>query len=93
MHTIEKFMARQFVINCETQEEAKILMDILMNHGYLWCSSDSLENTEWHQYESQMCYLSQRNWRRLEYGRKAFFESLDYKVVKFSEIIRSEYSE
>ena len=90
MYTLDDFLNREIVINCETQKEADILMDILHNMNFLWADHTQLiGKTYFSSYLSETYYKIEAS-GRLSYGGVSRYGSI-YNVVKFKDIISENY--
>lgn len=87
---IERFKKGDFVINCQTENEANELMEILHKEGVKWCSGDSLlKILNYSAYKNNTCYDCDCG-TRLSFAELDFYKDRGYKVVKFSDLCKSQ---
>lgn len=82
---IEAFVKNEFVVNCQTEEEAQDFIDICYDFGIKWVGLSQLQSTTlWRTYKEKTCYRFKCgiNISPLEY-----YVGLGYKIIKFSDFI------
>jgi len=83
---LDGFLKGEYVINCETEDEARELFKKLIRYGKKWCAFGNLEleedETNWQCYGEKTCYGFSDG---LSYGTADFAYS-DRKVIKFADL-------
>lgn len=71
-----------YVMHCETAEEAEVFCKFLHNQWKEWRGGDSyLDCTEWSDYKENTCY----NFNSNTYYVKVFYEKDGYTILKFTD--------
>ena len=85
MMNINDLMGEKIAIHCETEEQSKVLMEILKTHG---CRT--LPFSFWSIYKEKTCYNLSR-YKNTEYSDKEFYIDERWEVIKFEHIINESY--
>ena len=84
---IEDFRNEKIAINCETELEAKMFMEILDRHDMGWWGSRTIEtDNKWNEYGDKTCYEYDDD---LCFGEIKHFE--DCRIIKFKDFVRCNY--
>jgi len=73
------------VVNAQTEEEARAILDIADAHGYTWVNASkySDKRTRWELRKEETCYFFTEG---LMHGRK-YFENEGFKIISAQEFI------
>ena len=75
-------------VHCETEEQARIFLEVCRDNGIRWSGIGIITKTMWKIYRDQTCYtLSNFG---LKFGYVDFFNSENYRVVRFNEFMGEE---
>lgn len=75
------------VVHCQTEEEARVLMEWAHKCGYEWMDGKPKEYTAFAAFEKYTCYNFHET-RKISYAEKAYFEKYKkQKVIEYSDII------
>ena len=91
---IEKFRNHEFAVNCETEEEAKQLMQILYDENYVWAAGgDLLEDTYFDPYRDKTYYIG-FSYKTIMYGNKdSRKDILNCPTIKYKQIFKNNKKE
>lgn len=83
---VEAFRNNEFVVSCQTEQEALDFLDICYKKGIKWSNLYSNKTkTEWGDYGDQTCYRGGDN--VLSFANIEFYVDKGYKVIKFNDFI------
>ena len=80
----EDFMDKLFVVNCETEKEAKRFLKYLETKKFYWLNGEKpTKNTCWDSFKKNTCYEGENGF--IAIGRKEDFKVQGYQVIQFKE--------
>ncbi len=72
----------KYVMNCDTEEKAKIFCNYLHSIGKKWAGGESfLEINHWNNYNKETCYCFNKS----SYAYGEFYERKDYTILSFDD--------
>ena len=86
-YTMENFKNGEFVIRCQSKDEANNLIDTLHRNNITWCTGTSLQGTDnhWNDYGSDTCFSYGDS--GLEYGYVKYYDNKGVQSISFDVFI------
>lgn len=86
--TLLEYIKADYVIHCETIEEAQQLAERIDQLGYMWCDHQRYtENLHYGNYDNRTCYFVNEG----TYCDVTYFKDNEYEVIKYKHIDNYRY--
>ena len=85
---LEKFLNYEIVINCRTETEARIFVDVMANMGYRWRGGEPMTKLFYDRHRHLTCYGYARG---LVFTNIDYYDFTDIAIIRFEDFMNESY--
>jgi hypothetical protein len=86
-YTINNLVSKKIAVHCDTEEEAKQLMQYFEGNSVIWVGGNkATEEIFWHKHRDETCYTVVGGLKRLTYGDVDWFTQGGFKIIQFEDV-------